>query len=266
MVKLIAQNISIFDGDGRDSFARTGGTSCFEVKKAGATGIIIGHSEVGDDSDTVNKKLKSAIANELFDNILLVGESWAELGKDWQDLSAEEKQKIQGLVCRKFLEEIAGVSRQDFQKIVVGYEPAWGTRGSGKAGVTPPQAAQVQFFCSLLRKAIAERFDEDTAGKTRVIYGGSMTPERAAELMGLEDCDGFILGSAGKTVEWTKKIADAVTGGAKAGRKPVLCLNWKAYRLQEPYAQFIQELAEQRGIDAFASPNYCDLALLKELI
>ena len=66
MIGVVAQNFDIFEGDGLDRFARTGETSASQIIRAGAQGVILGHSEVGDSPEAINKKLKTVIAGELY--------------------------------------------------------------------------------------------------------------------------------------------------------------------------------------------------------
>ena len=70
-IYLMAQNVTIYDGDGKNQFARTGEIGFYHLKKAGATGVILGHSEVTDKPEIVNLKWKAAIKNGLFDNLVL---------------------------------------------------------------------------------------------------------------------------------------------------------------------------------------------------
>ncbi len=263
-IVILAQNLDIFEGDGKHPLARTGSIGCPQLLGAGATGVILGHSEVGDGAATVNLKLKTVLKNGL-SGIILVGEHWEELGEVWNDASLIQKETAKAAVRRRLVEILDSIQTADIEKIVLGYEPSWGTRGSGKEDVEPPQPAQIGEFCALMRQTISEKYGIEQAGKMRVIYGGSMTIQRAEQIMQLGDIDGLILGSAGTTTGWVVKIADAVERGAKDGRRPVLVLNWKAYALKEPYESFFSVLAK-KAIDAYVAPNFVDLRIAGGLL
>ncbi len=136
MVKigLIAQNFEIFDGDGLDKFARTGEISASQILKAGAQGVILGHSEVGDSPETINKKLKSIMEGNirLAKLVVSVGESWDEF--------EDNKPSEVALLIKQKCEIIFNSIPADFVKeVIVGYEPKWGSRGSGRDEMPPPQ-------------------------------------------------------------------------------------------------------------------------------
>lgn len=148
---LIAQNVNIYSGDGKHQFARTGEIGFYHLKKAGATGVILGHSEVKDEPEVVNKKWKSAIEYNLFDNVVLVGEDWEDLEKGWDKSSEAEIKEMKDKFKSKFLAILSGIDKKIIKKTVFGYEPSWGTRGSGKEDVLPPQPSQIESMCSFMR-------------------------------------------------------------------------------------------------------------------
>ena len=257
---LIAQNVNIYSGDEKNQFARTGELGFYHLKKAGATGVILGHSEVKDIPEIVNKKWKSAIENNLFNNIVLIGESWEDLGKGWAKSNEQEKNKMKDRLKNKLNTILDGVSEEIVEKTVFGYEPSWGTRGSGKEDVLPPQPDQIENMCSFIRKTIKDRYNKDI----RIIYGGRSSPERAEEIMPLNNVDGLILGSAGKTTDWVSKIGEGITKSIEnkqSLRKGVLVLNWKAYEIEEPYIDFLKTINGFDGnfIDVYLSPVATEL-------
>jgi triosephosphate isomerase len=264
---LIAQNVNIYSGDGKNQFARTGDLGFYHLKKAGATGVILGHSETKDEPEVINKKWKTAIEYKLFDNIVLLGEDWEDLEKGWDKSNEEEKEQMKEKFKNKLLTILDGIEGEIIEKTVFGYEPSWGTRGSGKSDVLPPQPNQIENMCSFMRKIIKEKYDKEV----RIIYGGSSSPERTEEIMPSENVDGLILGSAGKTVDWTKKIGEGIQKAMKdknSKRKGVLALNWKAYELEEPYSDFLRAINELDGnlIDIYLSPVATELKELNDLL
>ncbi|MBI3335291.1 MAG: triose-phosphate isomerase [Candidatus Portnoybacteria bacterium] len=266
MISVIAQKVDIYAGDGKHPFARTGDLSFYHLTKAGATGILVGHSEVGEGAEAVNKKLKAAHGAGLQNNIVLLGEEWNDMGKPWGELNDEEKKRVGEVVKKKFLTMIEGISGDIISHTVFSYEPGWGVRGSGKSDVPPPQVEQIEVMARMLRGTIKEKYNETVSNSARITYGGSMSPERANELMPLEDIDGFILGSAGTKTEWVKKIARAVKQ-YKKDRTPVLALNWKAYELEESYEKFLEVLKPfEKEVDIYLAPAATELSILNSKI
>ena len=254
---LIAQNVNIYPGDGKSQFARTGEIGFYHLKRAGATGIILGHSEVKDSPETINSKWKSALECGLLNNIVLVGEDWEDLEKGWDSSNQEERERMKEKIKSKLEIILKDIDRETIKKTVFGYEPSWGTRGSGKSDVLPPQQNQIENMCRFIREIVKD-------DNVRIIYGGSSSPERTEEIMPSENVDGLILGSAGKTVDWTKRIGEGIQKAIKAKnskRKGVLVLNWKAYELEEPYSDFLKVINDLNGelIDVYLSPIATEL-------
>lgn len=266
MITLIAQKVDIYEGDGKHPHARTGELGFFHLKHAGAQGVLLGHSEVGESPKIVNKKLKAAHAAGLTRHIVLLGESWEDLGKPWSELSEEQKSQAKAVVKEKLIAMFAEINEQIVADIVLAYEPGWGVRGSGKSDVPPPSPEQIQAMAMMMRAALQERYSETVAQSMRILYGGSMSPERATEIMPLPDIDGFILGSAGTTVANVNAIGQSTIEGRKQ-RRPVLALNWKAYELGESYEQFIEavKLFEEM-CDIYIAPPATELRTLASSI
>jgi triosephosphate isomerase len=163
--------------------AFTGAVSAPMLRDAGCHYVIVGHSErrqhFGDTDDTVNRKLLAALAAGLVP-VLCVGEVLEER-RQGQTLARVAHQTQAGL---------AGVAGEDRSRVVIAYEPVWAI-GTGLTA-TPGQAQEVQAFIrSLLRESLGE-----AAETTRILYGGSVTPENAASLLGEPDIDGALVGGA----------------------------------------------------------------------
>ena len=86
---------------------------------------------------------------------------------------------------------ISGLDPTTARQIVVAYEPVWAI-GTGKTA----RPADAQSVHAAVRARLAQRFGEDVARRTRVLYGGSVKPHNAAELFGQEDIDGALVGGA----------------------------------------------------------------------
>lgn len=264
---LVAQNVNIYSGDGKNQFARTGELGFYHIKKAGVTGVILGHSETKDEPEIVNKKWRSAIEYKLFNNIVLLGEDWEDLEKGWDKSSEQEINKMKDKFKIKFQTILDGIDKEIIEQTVFGYEPSWGTRGSGKEDVLPPQPPQIENMCSFMRKIIAENYGKDV----RIIYGGSSSPERTEEIMPSENVDGLILGSACKTAGWVRKIGEGIQKAMKNKkpvRKGVLALNWKAYELEEPYSDFLSAVNgfDNNLLEVYFAPVATEIAEVRDLL
>ena len=163
-----------------DKGAFTGEISGPQLKSAGCTYVIIGHSErrqyFGETDESVNKRLKAALKHKLIP-IVCVGETLEEREKNIT-FKVIEKQVKDGL---------KGLSPEDWKSVVIAYEPVWAI-GTGKTA-TPDQAQEVHAF-------IRGLLPKDISSSTRILYGGSVKPGNVKELMGKEDIDGALVGGA----------------------------------------------------------------------
>jgi triosephosphate isomerase len=162
--------------------AFTGEISVGMIVSAGATMVIIGHSErrlyFGDTDEWVSKKLKAAIEAGLL-AVVCLGETLAEResGRTFEVLSSQLK-------C-----SLAGFQASDAHKLILAYEPVWAI-GTGKTA-TKEEAQQTQAF---IRKELDSL--KLPADSLRILYGGSVKPENAAQLMAQPDIDGLLVGGA----------------------------------------------------------------------
>lgn len=164
--------------------AFTGEVSAALLKDAGASFVIVGHSErrqfFHETNDTVNRKTKSALAAGLVP-IVCVGESLAE----------RESGKTFSVVGEQFKGSFKDLTPEQMKKLVVAYEPVWAI-GTGKVA-TPAQAQEVHAF---IRKEITKTFGDETAKVVRIQYGGSVKADNIAELLREADIDGALVGGA----------------------------------------------------------------------
>jgi triosephosphate isomerase len=172
---------------GQDAFweasgAWTGELSPQMLHDAGATWIIVGHSErrqhFGDTNETVGKKARAVIACGL-GAIVCVGETLAE----------RDGGRTLGVVDAQLDGALADISTCD--SLVIAYEPVWAI-GTGRTA-TPAQAQEVHAH---IRKQLAGKFGAERANAIRIQYGGSVKPSNAAELMSQPDIDGALVGGA----------------------------------------------------------------------
>lgn len=180
------------------SGAYTGEVSAEMLLSVGCEYVIIGHSErrqyFGEDNQSVNRKVKSAIAGGLTP-IVCVGER----------LEQREAGKTEAVVEDHIRGGFEGLSSDDVSKTIVAYEPVWAI-GTGKTA-TPEQANEVHLF---IRELIKELYDADLSSRTRILYGGSVKPENARSLIEQPELDGFLVGGASLKAESFAAIAREV--------------------------------------------------------
>ncbi len=166
------------------SGARTGEISPGMVKDAGAEWVILGHSErrqyFGEDEQLLRQKLQTA-AEESLKVFFCIGETEEE----------REAGRVESVLSGQLEGALSGIDHADFAELVIAYEPVWAI-GTGNTA-TPEQANEAH---SLIRKKLASIFSEEVAGKLRIIYGGSVKPHNARQLLGQPDIDGALVGGA----------------------------------------------------------------------
>lgn len=176
------------DLDTHESGAYTGQTSAFMLNDAGCQYVIVGHSErrqfYGDTSELVAQKTQVALDAGLIP-IVCVGESQ-------QEREDGVTESIVGAQLQAVLDKV-GIAV--FDKLVIAYEPVWAI-GTGLTA-TPEQAQDVHAF---IRTMLAAQ-DQNIAQQCRILYGGSMKPGNAAELIGKDDIDGGLIGGAALTAQ-----------------------------------------------------------------
>ncbi|WP_437503579.1 triose-phosphate isomerase [Sorangium sp. So ce1099] len=177
------------------SGAFTGEIASGMLKDAGATWVILGHSErrqlFAETDESVARKVASAIAAELRP-IVCVGET-LEQREAGETLAVVERQ------VRAFLDELA--KQPGFG--VIAYEPVWAI-GTGKVARAEDAQEVHAFIRGLLAKA-----SEDLASVTRVLYGGSVKADNAEALLAQDDIDGALVGGASLDAAGFAKIVEA---------------------------------------------------------
>lgn len=192
VIALSAQNCA-----DKVSGAFTGEVSAEMVKSTGAEYVILGHSErreyYHETYEILKEKVLLALANGL-KVIFCIGESEAERDKG-----------IQNQVVKAELEgSVFNLSKEEFKNVVIAYEPIWAI-GTGKTA-TSEQAEEIH---SYIRSVIAEKYGEEIAMNTSILYGGSCKPSNAAELFSKPDIDGGLIGGASLKAADFKGIVDA---------------------------------------------------------
>jgi triosephosphate isomerase len=174
--------------------AFTGEISVPMIAAAGAGAVIIGHSErrqlFGETGADVNKKLKAVLAGGL-KPIVCLGETLAE----------RESGRTFEVLDRQLAEALAGLGQAAPGALDLAYEPVWAI-GTGKTA-TPETAQEAHAF---IRKWLAEKISPAASGATRLLYGGSVKPDNASQLMAQPDIDGALVGGASLTADSFARI------------------------------------------------------------
>lgn len=178
-IGVAAQNM-YFEREG----AFTGEISAGMIKDAGASHVIIGHSErrrlFGDTDVSVNRKLRAALAAGLIP-IVCIGET----------LEERERGETLAVLDRQIRDGFTDTTGADIGGLIIAYEPVWAI-GTGK-NATPAEADEAHRH---IRTRLAEWFGADAADRCRIQYGGSVKPDNIRALITLPDVDGALIGGA----------------------------------------------------------------------
>jgi len=177
--------------------AFTGELSAAMLLDVGCKYVILGHSErrhiLGETDSAVNKKTIAALDAGLIP-IVCVGEMLAE----------REAGKTADVIRRQFEGSLAGLTAEQVGRVVLAYEPVWAI-GTGKVA-TLDQAEEVH---AALRSLLAQRYNPQSADSVRILYGGSVKPSNAGELLSQPNIDGALIGGASLKVDDFLGIAAA---------------------------------------------------------
>ena len=183
-ISVAAQNLAAWEKG-----AYTGEISAEMVKSTGAEYVILGHSErrkyFNEDSLALEKKVSLSLEQNI-KPIFCCGEILEERnsGRHFE------------IVKRQIEEGLYKLNTDDFRKIVIAYEPVWAI-GTGVTA-KPEQAQEMHHF---IRQEIGNRYGQDIANETTILYGGSCNPANASELFGNPDVDGGLIGGASLKAE-----------------------------------------------------------------
>jgi triosephosphate isomerase (TIM) len=189
-VRVAAQNMHE-----QDSGAFTGEVSAPMLVELDVEAVVLGHSErrqyFNETDEALARKVPAALAAGL-EPILCVGESE----------QARVDGETEAVLERQLQADLAAVEPIDLPRLVVAYEPIWAI-GTGRTA-TPEQAQEA---CAFIRDVL--RMRGSAADEVRILYGGSVKPANAAELLGLPDVDGALVGGASLDAEDFAAIVEA---------------------------------------------------------
>ena len=190
-IKIGAQNMHW-----EEKGAYTGEVSGKMLKSIGVEYVIIGHSErrqyFAETDETVNKKIKAALANEL-KPIVCVGETLEqrEAGKAIEVITEQTKLAMQDL------------TKEQISNIMIAYEPIWAI-GTGKTATSEDANNAIKS----IRQEIEKLYDTQTAQNIILLYGGSVKADNSKELFTTSDIDGGLVGGASLKVDEFSKIVN----------------------------------------------------------
>jgi triosephosphate isomerase len=190
-ITLGGQNVSTAPGG-----AYTGEISAALLTDAGCRWVLLGHWEVrrhfGDTDETVNRKLHAAQRAGL-SPILLVGEAKGEQDKFREALAAQLQRVLEGCDV------------QQIEEMVMVYEPEWTINVE-----EPASPEHVGAGCGFIREWLVGQHGASAAQAARIIYGGSVTPAHARDLLGAPDVDGLGAGRKGRQVKAFAEIVQLI--------------------------------------------------------
>ena len=189
-IKIGAQNMH-FEEKG----AYTGEVSAQMLKSINVEYVIIGHSErrayFAETDETVNKKIKAALKNEL-NPIVCVGES----------LEQREAGETKNIITTQTRLALDGLKPDEVEKIIIAYEPIWAI-GTGKTATSE----DAQNSIHEIREEIAKTYGQEIADRVIIQYGGSVKSSNCKELFSMPDIDGGLVGGASlDPVEFSKIV------------------------------------------------------------
>ena len=167
-----------------DAGAYTGEISAKMIRSVGADYVIIGHSErreyFNETNEVLAKKTDTALKNHL-KPIFCIGET----------LQQRETNEYFNVLKTQLEEGVFHLDAAQFAKVVIAYEPVWAI-GTGKTA----SAEQAQEIHAFIRKELTEKYGQEPADNTTILYGGSCNPKNAPELFSQPDIDGGLIGGA----------------------------------------------------------------------
>jgi triosephosphate isomerase len=176
--------------------AFTGEVSAPMLLELGVDGVILGHSErrqyFGESDEALARKVPAALRAGL-EPILCVGENEAQ----------RESDETEGILTRQIEADLSDVPENRLGDVVIAYEPIWAI-GTGRTATTE----QAQEAIALIRGLI-EGHSAEAAAAIRILYGGSVKPDNAAELISQPDVDGALVGGASLDPSDFAAIVDA---------------------------------------------------------
>ncbi len=192
-ITLAGQDISVFEGG-----SKTGEVPVEALKDAGATQVIIGHSErreIGDTKEDIVAKVKLAISYKL-KVILCVGEKQRDAGVEYLKVIEEQITSVFSVVDKK-----------DHASITLAYEPVWAINNKENKSL---DAHGLHSMVVFIRKLLLERYGDTTSKSTSILYGGSVTAENAQDILWNGEVQGLLIGRVSFESDTLAKVIQAI--------------------------------------------------------
>jgi triosephosphate isomerase len=178
--------------------AHTGESSSATLKAYGVSHVILGHSERrarGETDEQVAEKV-SAVCSAGMSAVVCIGEH-----------ERTEEGEYYNVLRHQLLTALSGVKRASLGSVVVAYEPVWAIGKSGNEAMRPDTLQETVLF---LKKMLIEQYGRAPAGRVSVLYGGSVKPENAQDVVAVGGVDGLLVGSASLDTEAFERIVKSV--------------------------------------------------------
>ncbi len=179
LARVGAQDVSPYDGG-----SKTGEVGSLMIESLGATYTIVGHSErrsAGDTDEIIAVKLSQILRTKM-NAILCIGETQRDSEANYLD---EIKRQMKGSLAR--------MSNADFSRLTIAYEPVWAVGRSDNVALSGHELHQMVIY---IRKVLKDLYNESVASSVKVLYGGSVTPEDAEDIIWNGEVDGLLIGRA----------------------------------------------------------------------
>lgn len=199
LVSIGAQDVSIFEEGG----SKTGEVGAKMLESSGADYVIIGHSErraLGDTGQTIASKIQQALRTHM--NVIVC------VGEKERDGDAGYLEVIKA----QLKEALAPVTRSEFHKIIIAYEPVWAIGRKDNVAITSYDLHQMVVY---IKKFLKENWGETISSMTRVLYGGSVTAENAEDILIKGEVDGLLIGRSSWEAASFKDIFYAIQKAEK---------------------------------------------------
>jgi triosephosphate isomerase (TIM) len=199
-IQLGAQNLCW-----EDCGAYTGEVSAPMLKDLGCRYVILGHSErrtlLGEQSDVIHKKIRAALKHGLRP-ILCIGESLAQRDSGTTD----------HVLTQQLRESLSGLATEALAGITIAYEPVWAI-GTGKSATVDQAVAAHR----TIRRFLTATWSSAVGEATRILYGGSVTPQNIESLLSSDQIDGALIGGACLEVDSFATIATVASAARSIG-------------------------------------------------
>lgn len=178
--------------------AFTGEVSAKMLVDAGARFVLLGHSErrryFNESNHVINLKIKQALDNGL-QPLLCIGET----------LEQRQAAETEDTLATQLSECLEGIDVKKLSSLIIAYEPVWAI-GTGETA-TPEMAQETHLFC---REYLTQHWGQEFASHTPLLYGGSVRPETAAQLLAQKDINGLLVGGASLKADSFAEIINSV--------------------------------------------------------